>query len=83
MQPQHQQATAAPAGHAFPADMMQGDMGQGDMVKAGGFGVASSTRGGGETRRALITCALAMYPLVGSATIILAAIMLAGGAQAG
>ena len=69
--------------HLAKATTADGLQAADDRRASGGFGVASSTRGGGETRRALITCALAMYPLVGSATIILAAIMLAGGAQAG
>ena len=37
----------------------------------------------GELRRAAFTLALALYPLIGSVTIVLAAVMLAGGANAG
>ncbi len=37
----------------------------------------------GELRRAALTLALALYPLVGSVTIVLAAIMVASGANGG
>lgn len=51
------------------------------VVVPGGFG-QGRREPAGEARGALITCVLAMYPLVGSATIILAALMLAGGIHA-
>jgi len=40
-------------------------------------------RNAGEMRRAAVTLLLALYPLVGSVTVVLAALMLAGGAHAG
>lgn len=69
--------------HLARATTANGLQAAGDPLASGGFGVTPAAHRKGETRRALLTCALAMYPLVGSATIILAAVMLAGGAQAG
>ena len=50
-----------------------------------GTRVATAMQAGApsELRRAAFTLALALYPLVGSVTIVLAAILLAGGANAG
>ncbi len=40
-------------------------------------------RGSGEMRRAALTALIALYPLIGSVTVVVAALLLAGGALAG
>jgi hypothetical protein len=40
-------------------------------------------RASGEMRRAALTALIALYPLIGSVTVVVAALLLAGGALAG